>query len=268
MNNGYNFFNDFDSDEVWSLLKLLAQHNVTNTYKVFEYLIDSSIDEGSSQTTFGNILLKVSNTIEHSGSGEHHSMESDTTVHLYGKGGVLLAEICYTIGSTHRCESQLLWLEVILEEKEDKLNKTIDTQETKGDNMASLSTRVNVELPTNTNVSLQFADKFCNTNTNKKDKNMTVKILNITLINENTNLTTANKVVFQALNVLTEHSNDDAKMDLIASGDVMLALNKHNAKRIDTVNQAILENTGREVMLKPIELLSDPELTWSIVTIG
>ena len=49
-------------------------------------------------------------------------------------------------------------------------------------------------------------------------------------------------------------------------GDVKKALELHNKEvRANITREDILENTGRDVKLKPIKLLSDLQLTWRIV---
>lgn len=95
--------------------------------------------------------------------------------------------------------------------------------------------------------------------------NMTVQTLNITLVDNNTNLKGEAKIVFQKIGFITEHSEADAKMDLIATGNVLKALKIHNVLRLETVDKAILRATGRDVFLEEIELLSDPELQWQVV---
>lgn len=122
--------------------------------------------------------------------------------------------------------------------------------------MANLSKRVNVEEPTNFNKT--------------GESNMsTIKTVNITLINENPNLKGENKVVFQKMNYITEYSDNDTKMNIIATGEVAKALDVHNKEVLTkTVDKGILRSTGREVMLEPIELLSDGQLTWNIIQVA
>ncbi len=124
--------------------------------------------------------------------------------------------------------------------------------------MATLSTRVT-----------QATTRVTNTHkTNSEENNMTVQTLNITLVDNNPNLKGAGKIVFQKLDHITEHSEADTKQDIIATGAVLEALKKHNKKRIETVDKQILRNTGREVMLEEIELLSDSELQWQVVRVA
>tara|TARA_R100000541_G_C1897352_1_gene84046 strand:+ start:75652 stop:76035 length:384 start_codon:yes stop_codon:yes gene_type:complete len=124
--------------------------------------------------------------------------------------------------------------------------------------MAKLSTRI--ETFTNERVE----------NSIKQEKNMntnnTLKEVTLTLIDNNINLEDNQRIVFQKKGVQTSNSLEDTKMNVIASGEVMTALTKHNEKvRAEVVNEDILDRTGREVMLKPIKLLSDPQLEWRVV---
>jgi hypothetical protein len=127
-------------------------------------------------------------------------------------------------------------------------------------NMASLSKRVVTEEVTTKVGPTNSIDSGVN--------NMTVKTLNVTLVDNNSNLKGAGKIVFQKLGFITEHSNEEAKMDIIATGKVMEALKTHNDKREETVDKQILRNTGRDVMLEPIELLSDSQLQWQIIQVA
>ena len=122
--------------------------------------------------------------------------------------------------------------------------------------MARLSTRI--ETP------------IMNTNLNIKQENImttnTLRELTITLVDNNPNLEDAQRVVFQKKGVRTSFTDQQAKEDIIATGEVMTALKLHNAEvRSKVIREDILENTGREVALKPIKLLSDSQLEWRIV---
>lgn len=104
---------------------------------------------------------------------------------------------------------------------------------------------------------------------NKQENNMTnntLREVTVTLIDNNVNLEDDQRVVFQAKCVRTSFSNEETKMNIIASGEVMKALEKHNKDvRLETINNDILDRTGREVSLKVIKLLSDKDLEWRIV---
>lgn len=96
-----------------------------------------------------------------------------------------------------------------------------------------------------------------------------LRTVNITLVDNNTNLKGKDKVVFQKLNYLTEYSDEDTKVNIIATGKVAKAVTEHNEEvRAKTVDDTILRSTGRDVPLKPIELLSDSQLSWNIVTVA
>ena len=94
----------------------------------------------------------------------------------------------------------------------------------------------------------------------------TLREVTITLVDNNVNLEDDQRVVFQKKRVRTSFTNEETKMNTIASGEVMEALQKHNEEvRLKTTNGDILDRTGRDVSLKAIKLLSDPDLEWRIV---
>lgn len=94
----------------------------------------------------------------------------------------------------------------------------------------------------------------------------TLREVTITLIDNNVNLEDDQRVVFQKKGVRTSFTNEETKMNTIASGEVMEALKKHNEEvRMQTLNGDILDRTGRDVSLKAIKLLSDSDLEWRIV---
>lgn len=94
----------------------------------------------------------------------------------------------------------------------------------------------------------------------------TLREITLTLIDNNVNLEDAQRVVFQKKGVRTSFTDQQAKEDIIATGEVMTALKKHNEEvRAKVVREDILENTGREVTLKPVKLLSDSQLQWRVV---
>jgi hypothetical protein len=98
------------------------------------------------------------------------------------------------------------------------------------------------------------------------DTNMSkLKTVNLTLIDNHPDLKAAEKIVFQQLNYVTEHTNDQTIQQVLMTGDVESALAKHNAKRAKVVDDAILRQTGRDVFLKPVEIW---DLEWSIVQVG
>lgn len=102
--------------------------------------------------------------------------------------------------------------------------------------------------------------------TQENTMNNTLQEITATLIDNNPHLEDDQRIVFQKKGIVTSASQDDIKLDLIATGEVMPALDKHNEKvRANTIRQDILENTGREVNLQPIKKLSDPQLEWRFV---
>jgi hypothetical protein len=105
----------------------------------------------------------------------------------------------------------------------------------------------------------------CNINLNTLGENkMTVRALNLTLIDNDTNLKVNDKIVFQKT-VVTEHDDDKTIQQVLITGDVALALDEHNTKRSKTVDKSVLRNTGVSVTLEPIEIF---ELEWSVVRVG
>lgn len=101
---------------------------------------------------------------------------------------------------------------------------------------------------------------------NKGENNMTnLRTINLTLVDNNPNLKAAEKVVFQQLNYMTEHSDDQSIQQILMSGKVAEALAEHNKKRVKVVDKDILRSTGREVMLEEVEIFS---LNWQIVRVA
>ena len=129
--------------------------------------------------------------------------------------------------------------------------------------MARLGTRI--DAPT-INGDLLVSNTNINTVQENTMTTNTLKELTLTLIDNNVNLEDDQRVVFQKKGVRTSFTDQQAKEDIIATGEVMTALKKHNEEvRAKVVREDILENTGREVVLKPIKLLSDSQLEWRIV---
>lgn len=263
------FFEDYDPKEVDTLLELLstskadfAGHTPLTALEytpLFEWLYYLGADEGRyTDYHYAGVRFEATTDIEYSGSGEYSSQESTTTtyVHCY-HGQRYLGEIYISMGSTLGGDSELLAFEIIPNAEEEKLDKQTGQEE---NGVARLSKRVN---DTSGVGSAQTKDIFIT-----KENNMTVKTLNVTLVDNNSNLKGAGKIVFQKLGFITEHSDEEAKMDIIATGKVMEALTEHNYKREKTIDKDILRNTGRDVMLEPIELLSDPQLQWQIIRVA
>ena len=100
----------------------------------------------------------------------------------------------------------------------------------------------------------------------KGDTKMTaIRTVNLTLVDNNPNLKGKAKIVYQELNYVTEHTDDRTIQQVLISGDVATALEKHNKVREQTVDKEILRNTGRDVMLEPVEIF---DLQWQVVRVG
>jgi hypothetical protein len=99
---------------------------------------------------------------------------------------------------------------------------------------------------------------------NTGETKMGIRTVNLTLIDNDTNLKGAEKIVFQS-QVVTEHDNDKTIQQVLITGDVAKALVEHNEKRSGTVDKAVLRSTGTEVYLEPVEIF---ELQWQVVQVG
>ena len=98
--------------------------------------------------------------------------------------------------------------------------------------------------------------------------NNTFRTLNITLIDLSQELKGEKKVVFEKQNVRTEYSDEQTKMNLVAKGEVLKALEEHNENvRAKTLDHAY-KGSAREVFLEPIDHLGDSRLQWEIVRVG
>ena len=276
--------------------------------KLFTYLVGISCDEGSYEYNLRGVTIKGSTTTEYDGIGAGINWQtSSTNLHMY-TGDKEQCEICYEVTEGNGSGSELTSFEVIpseevvMETDEELRSRIISTNtplslscflvagkeldryasitglKRKGDKtVANLSKRKYTDEEARKNITdaargLQLKHSFSvwvpkSTNTTGVD-NMTVRTLNITLVDNNPNLKNKAKIVFQKMGFITEHSDDDAKMDLVATGKVKKALDSHNLKRTQTVDKAIQRATGRDVFLEEIELLSDPELQWQVVRIA
>lgn len=100
----------------------------------------------------------------------------------------------------------------------------------------------------------------------KGENNMSkLRTLNLTLVDNDTNLKGKQKIVFQQLGYVSEHTNEQTIQQILMSGDVATALEKHNKVRAEVVDDAILRNTGRDVFLKPVEIW---DLEWQVVQVA
>lgn len=94
---------------------------------------------------------------------------------------------------------------------------------------------------------------------------MTLKTVNLTLVDNNSNLKAAQKIVYQSLNLVTEHNDDRTIQQVLITGDVAKALAEHNLKRVKVVDKEILRTTGRDVYLEPVEIF---DLKWQVIQVG
>ncbi len=105
----------------------------------------------------------------------------------------------------------------------------------------------------------------CTVNLNNTgETKMGIRKVSLTLIDNDSNLKGAEKIVFEQ-SVVTEHDNDKTIQQVLITGDVANALDKHNEKRESTVDKAVLRSTGTKVFLEPVEIF---ELQWQVVQIG
>lgn len=107
------------------------------------------------------------------------------------------------------------------------------------------------------------ATYFINLN-NTGETKMGIRKVSLTLIDNDSNLKGAEKIVFEQ-SVVTEHDNDKTIQQVLITGDVSTALDAHNEKRESTVDKAVLRSTGTKVFLEPVEIF---ELQWQVVQIG
>lgn len=93
----------------------------------------------------------------------------------------------------------------------------------------------------------------------------TLRTLNLTLVDNNENLKGAQKIVFQSLSFITEHSDEQTIQQILMTGDVKEALDKHNKMRVNVIDKAIQRNTGRGVKLEEVEIF---DLNWQVVRVA
>ena len=98
--------------------------------------------------------------------------------------------------------------------------------------------------------------------TNTQQRN--IRTLTLTLVDDNKNLKLSETAVFSET-IRTEHSDEQTIQSVLMSGKVQEALEKHNNHRSKTVDKAIRNNTGRDVVLEPVEIW---DLRWSTVVVG
>lgn len=136
--------------------------------------------------------------------------------------------------------------------------------------MANLSERVETQATTmvsgfkDTGIHYVISNNPQQFLTVKGETKMGIRTVNLTLIDNDTNLKGAEKIVFQS-QVVTEHDNDKTIQQVLITGEVAKALAEHNEKRSGTVDKAVLRSTGTKVYLEPVEIF---ELQWQVVQVG
>lgn len=86
-------------------------------------------------------------------------------------------------------------------------------------------------------------------------------LMNIALIDEDSNLPVEHSLVASFENVLTEDSAEVTIQQLLVDQDIKTILAKHNKVREGIINKSILNRTGNKVMLEPVTIKN---LTWKI----
>ena len=99
----------------------------------------------------------------------------------------------------------------------------------------------------------------------KGETNMTLRTINLTLVDNNPNLKGKDKIVFQKLNYVTEHNDDQSIQQILMTGRVSESLETHNYLRSETIDKDIQRNTGRDVMLEDVEIF---DLDWMVVRVA
>ncbi|AHK11613.1 hypothetical protein S140_206 [Shewanella sp. phage 1/40] len=143
--------------------------------------------------------------------------------------------------------------------------------ERKGESMAKLSERTQdrnaiktatfaVAYGTDNPISINKGETIMTTNNTG-----TLRVINLTLVDNNPNLKVEGKVVFQKLNHMTEHNDERTIQQILMSGEVAKALEAHNAKRVKVVDKEIQRATGRDVKLEEVEIFN---LDWQVVRVA
>jgi hypothetical protein len=92
-----------------------------------------------------------------------------------------------------------------------------------------------------------------------------LRTVTVTLVDNNQNLKPKQRIVYQAINFVTEHNDERTIRQILMTGEVTKALDKHNAKRTQIVDKDILRNTGRDVFLEEVE---EFDCDWQIVQVA
>lgn len=271
----YKFFQKEYPDEVKLLLQGarlegMLQVAPSIVEELFGYFLEVTLDDTTEERRCIGTTFSINNTVEYNGSGEYSSSESSTYGGIYNEEKELVMEFNYSIGQAHCSETMLLSFECYYDEDyENKiLNKEIDNDEEKS-TMAKLSQRTNVQVDLKPTKECIKAVTTAVQNLNKTgDNNMTtrnIRTINATLTDNDANLSLAETLVFQATLVRTEHNDEKTIQNLLMSGKVQTALEKHNDKRENTVDKSILKATGVKVYLDPVAIW---DLEWKVVTVA
>ncbi len=102
---------------------------------------------------------------------------------------------------------------------------------------------------------------------NTGDTSMTLRTLNLTLLDQTAGLKAEQRVVYSKKEVLTEYSDEQTIQNILATGEVLATLKEHNEKRLKIRDKAF-KGAATAVFLEEIEHLGDPALKWQIVQVG
>lgn len=84
-------------------------------------------------------------------------------------------------------------------------------------------------------------------------------LIEIILLDEDKNLPVEKSLVHNFGAIVTENDLQTTIMQLMVDEDIKGILDQHNSVRTDTVNQTVLERTGKKVMLQPVTI---KDLSW------
>lgn len=93
-----------------------------------------------------------------------------------------------------------------------------------------------------------------NTTANRQTKTLT-------LIDDDSGIETENSIVGVYQAVIEGGDVESAKQELLMGDTIKTDIEKHNKKRVDTINLDILNRTGNEVKLRAVKL---KDLTWEV----
>jgi len=257
-------FTDYDEEEILRFEKYLTGRLSSQEIEdLYDYLIQLSVDEDlkiNDTILDGRASVKGINRVEFSGTGEHSSQESSTYLDIY-LDNILLGELVYYLEQRFASEGYVTSLEFIEEENalaklSERTNPIHDLWEDCG---KPITTKEQIE------------DLRTETTTKQETTNMTtntLRTLNLTLLDLSPELKGEKKVVFEKANVRTEYTDEQTIQNLLATGDVLSALQLHNENlRVKTLDSQY-KGSAREVFLEPIDHLGDSSLKWEVVRVG